>query len=62
MTESSPAPGHSLALGQRVRHGKFGEGVVLSLEGEGSHARVHVNFAEAGAKWLVVAYANLEAI
>ena len=53
---------HAFALGQRVRHGKFGEGVVLSLEGDGSHARVHVNFAEAGAKWLVVAYANLEAI
>ena len=54
--------GHSFALGQRVRHGKFGEGVVLNLEGDGAHARVHVNFAGAGAKWLVVAYANLEAI
>ena len=54
--------GHAFALGQRVRHGKFGEGVVLSLEGDGAHARVHVNFAAAGAKWLVVAYANLEAI
>ena len=54
--------GHAFALGQRVRHGKFGEGVVLSLEGDGAHARVHVNFAAAGAKWLVLAYANLEAI
>ncbi len=54
--------GHPFALGQRVRHGKFGEGVVLGLEGDGAHARVHVNFADAGAKWLVVAYANLEAI
>ena len=53
---------HPFALGQRVRHGKFGEGVVLGLEGDGAHARVHVNFAGAGAKWLVVAYANLEAI
>ena len=50
------------ALGQRVRHGKFGEGVVLSLEGDGAHARVHVNFAGTGAKWLVLAYANLEAV
>ena len=50
------------ALGQRVRHRKFGEGVVLSLDGDGAHARVHVNFAEAGAKWLVLAYANLEAV
>ena len=54
--------GPPFALGQRVRHGKFGEGIVLSLEGDGAHARVHVNFAGAGAKWLVVAYANLEAI
>ena len=54
--------GHAFALGQRVRHGKFGEGVVLGLEGDGAHARVHVNFERAGAKWLVLAYANLDAI
>ncbi len=47
-------------LGQRVRHGKFGDGVVLNSEGSGSHARVQVNFERAGTKWLVVAYANLE--
>jgi len=47
-------------LGQRVRHGKFGEGVVLSYEGSGAHARVQVNFETAGTKWLVMSYANLE--
>ena len=47
-------------LGQRVTHPKFGEGVVLDLEGDGSHARVQVNFAGAGSKWLVLAYANLQ--
>ena len=46
-------------LGQRVLHPKFGEGVVLNAEGQGNGARVQVNFSEAGAKWLVVAYANL---
>jgi DNA helicase-2/ATP-dependent DNA helicase PcrA len=51
-----------LRLGQRVTHAKFGEGVVLSYEGRGSHARVQVNFKNAGSKWLVVQYANLEAI
>ena len=51
-----------LTLGQRVRHTKFGEGVVLSYEGQGSHARVQVNFESAGSKWLVVSYAGLEAI
>ena len=49
-------------LGQRVDHPKFGEGVVLALEGDGSHARVQVNFAGAGSKWLVVAYAKLQPV
>ena len=49
-----------MKLGQRVHHGKFGEGVVLAWEGSGSHARVQVNFKTAGTKWLVLAYANLE--
>jgi DNA helicase-2/ATP-dependent DNA helicase PcrA len=48
-----------LKLGQRVRHASFGEGVVVDAEGAGAHARVQVNFEHAGAKWLVVAYANL---
>jgi len=48
------------SLGQRVQHSKFGEGVVLNFEGEGSSARVQVNFERAGSKWLVLAYANLQ--
>ncbi|HLS81669.1 MAG TPA: 3'-5' exonuclease, partial [Steroidobacter sp.] len=51
-----------MRLGQRVRHGKFGEGVIVELEGQGSHARVHVNFERQGAKWLMLAYANLEPV
>jgi DNA helicase-2/ATP-dependent DNA helicase PcrA len=47
-------------LGQRVRHHKYGDGVVLNLEGSGAHTRAHVNFEEAGTKVLVLAYANLE--
>ena len=49
-----------IKLGQRVRHGKFGEGVILNSEGSGAHARVQVNFERAGTKWLVLAYAKLE--
>ncbi|HEY4368386.1 MAG TPA: DNA helicase II [Steroidobacteraceae bacterium] len=49
-----------MRLGQRVRHGKFGDGVILDLEGQGSHARVQVNFERQGTKWLMLAYANLE--
>lgn len=47
-------------LGQRVRHGKFGDGVILNCEGQGAHARVEVNFEDAGTKWLVLSYANLD--
>lgn len=47
-------------LGQRVRHRKFGDGIVLNSEGSGAHARVQVNFERAGTKWLVLAYAKLE--
>jgi len=41
-------------------HAKFGEGVIITLEGQGNHARVQVNFEQAGRKWLVMAYANLQ--
>jgi DNA helicase-2/ATP-dependent DNA helicase PcrA len=47
-------------LGARVRHGKFGEGVILNVEGNGAHARVQVSFERQGTKWLMVQYANLE--
>jgi len=48
-------------LGEAVVHPKFGEGAVMAFEGSGEHTRVHVNFLDAGAKWLVLAYANLQA-
>jgi DNA helicase-2/ATP-dependent DNA helicase PcrA len=57
-----PSSAGGIRLGQRVRHGKFGEGIVLNSEGSGAHARVQVNFERAGTKWLVVAYANLEVV
>ena len=52
----------ALRMGQRVNHAKFGEGVVLQCEGSGERTRVQVNFAGAGAKWLMLGYANLEAL
>jgi DNA helicase-2/ATP-dependent DNA helicase PcrA len=48
-----------LSLGQTVTHAKFGQGVVLAVEGSGAHTRVQVKFREHGVKWLVLAYANL---
>ncbi len=49
-----------MRLGQRVRHARFGDGVVLAWEGSGAHTRVQVNFEMAGTKWLVLAYAHLD--
>jgi DNA helicase-2/ATP-dependent DNA helicase PcrA len=57
---ASPGAELGIRLGQRVRHGKFGDGVILNCEGQGAHARVEVNFETAGTKWLVLSYANLD--
>ena len=56
--EEPEVPG--VRLGARVRHGKFGDGVILNVEGSGAHARVQVNFERQGTKWLMVQYANLQ--
>ncbi|WP_207060708.1 DNA helicase II [Motiliproteus sp. SC1-56] len=56
----SEVPETGLSLGQRVLHGVFGEGTVLNYEGQGSNARVQVNFDSEGSKWLVVGYAKLQ--
>lgn len=50
------------ALGQRVRHQRFGEGIVVSAEGQGEAARVHIHFGAHGKKWLVISYAKLEPV
>ena len=52
---------NEFGLGQLVIHPKFGEGTVLNFEGNGPQARVQVNFDTVGSKWLVTAYARLEA-
>ena len=49
-------------IGQAVSHTKFGEGVIVNLEGSGADARVQVNFRKAGVKWLALEYAKLVAI
>jgi DNA helicase-2/ATP-dependent DNA helicase PcrA len=58
--EESPSP--SMRMGSRVRHSKFGDGVVLNFEGNGPHARIQVNFERQGTKWLMLSYANLEVV
>jgi DNA helicase II / ATP-dependent DNA helicase PcrA len=58
--DETPAVG--MRMGSRVRHSKFGDGVVLNFEGNGPHARIQVNFERQGTKWLMLSYANLEVV
>ncbi len=55
----SAAATHGLRSGQGVFHAKFGEGVVLTLEGSGDDARAQVNFSRHGMKWLALSVAKL---
>jgi DNA helicase-2/ATP-dependent DNA helicase PcrA len=48
-------------VGQSVRHAKFGDGVIVKLEGNGSDARAKINFGPHGLKELALAIAKLEA-
>ena len=58
--DEAPPPG--MKMGSRVRHLKFGDGVVLNFEGNGPHARIQVNFERQGTKWLMLSYANLTVV
>ncbi|MCK9990879.1 MAG: UvrD-helicase domain-containing protein [Rugosibacter sp.] len=49
-------------IGMNVHHAKFGDGLILNLEGSGTDARVQVNFKAAGMKWLALSVAKLEVI
>jgi DNA helicase-2/ATP-dependent DNA helicase PcrA len=45
--------------GQRVKHAKFGEGIVIESKPDGSDEEVTVAFAKAGIKRLLASFANL---
>ncbi len=49
-----------LSVGQRVSHARFGDGIIVNLEGQGSQSRVQVNFEAVGSKWLIASMANLQ--
>ena len=64
MRPRGPTPSGAEALGLRVgddvRHGKWGEGVILDIEGGGDKAEAVVRFPEVGEKRLLLAWAPLE--
>ncbi|MCU6434784.1 UvrD-helicase domain-containing protein [Undibacterium sp. Jales W-56] len=57
---SSAKPGWR--IGESVRHGKFGEGVIVNMEGSGTNIRAHINFGREGMKLLDLSIAKLEKI
>lgn len=54
--------GLGFQLGERVKHNRFGEGVVVNYEGQGPAAQITVRFAKEGTKRLVLELAKLEKI
>jgi DNA helicase-2/ATP-dependent DNA helicase PcrA len=65
---STPAPrsasrsGEQFEAGDKVRHGTFGEGVVVSSTGTGGDTQVTVAFAGQGVKRLMLSFAPLEKV
>jgi DNA helicase-2/ATP-dependent DNA helicase PcrA len=57
-----PAPTGKTGLqkGSRVKHPKYGEGVVFQREGDGDDAKITVNFQAHGVKKLVEKFAQLQ--
>ena len=49
-----------IKIGQRVRHMKFGNGVILSYTGKGESLKIHINFESYGKEWLVLSYTQLD--
>jgi len=51
-----------LAVGNRVKHLKFGRGDVLSIEGKGADVKAEINFEFGGKKKLLLRFAKLQLI
>jgi DNA helicase-2/ATP-dependent DNA helicase PcrA len=56
----APTGRTGMGKGARVRHPKYGEGVVFSREGDGEDAKLTVQFSGHGMKKLVEKFAQLE--
>jgi len=59
-----PSGAHALGLrvGEDVHHQQWGEGVILSISGEGDSAVASVHFASVGQKQLLLSWAPLERV
>jgi DNA helicase II / ATP-dependent DNA helicase PcrA len=61
-SEVAPAAKPRLRSGQSVFHNKFGEGVIVTLEGGAADARAQINFGRHGMKWLDLSIAKLTVV
>ncbi|MGH9853253.1 MAG: 3'-5' exonuclease, partial [Blastocatellia bacterium] len=59
--ESGGATG-GLKTGMRVRHAKYGVGLIVKREGEGDNAKLTINFPGYGHKKMIEKYAGLEKV
>ena len=48
--------------GQKVRHEKFGQGMVINVEGTDNNTRLQIAFQGQGIKWLIAHLAKLEKV
>jgi DNA helicase-2/ATP-dependent DNA helicase PcrA len=46
-------------VGTRVRHGRYGEGVVGGYQGQGAETEIRITFPRIGDKWFILEYAKL---
>ena len=55
-------PAGGFRIGEDVLHGKWGEGVVLDLQGSGDKTEITINFPTVGQKVLLLAWAPLKKV
>ncbi|WP_396271420.1 ATP-dependent helicase [Granulicella paludicola] len=60
MDISAPTGKTGMGKGIRVRHPKYGEGIIFAREGDGDDAKITVQFSSHGMKKLVEKFAQLE--
>jgi DNA helicase-2/ATP-dependent DNA helicase PcrA len=62
IASQAASAGAGWRLGQSVHHAKFGEGVIVNIEGSGANARAQINFGSAGMKVLDLSIAKLDKV
>lgn len=62
VTKSTSCQAGTVCVGARINHERFGKGTITEIEGQGSNAKIRVDFDEAGVKNLLVKFAKFEVI